>query len=51
MKSLDTQFGSQRVWCYRARYSLIVSIETPNADVGIHTPVASQIGTSIEVEL
>ena len=34
-----------------ARYSLIISIETPDVDVDIYTPVAAQIRTPIEVEL
>ena len=34
-----------------ARYSLIISIETPDVGVDIYTPVALQVGTPIEVEL
>jgi len=33
-----------------ARYSLVVSIETPGQDVDIWTPVAEQIGVPIEIE-
>jgi hypothetical protein len=33
-----------------ARYSLIVSIETPDVDVDIWTPVAAEIGIPIAVE-
>jgi hypothetical protein len=32
-----------------ARYSLVVSIETPEQDVDIWTPVAEQIGISVEI--
>ena len=32
------------------RYSLLVTIETPNAEADIYTPVATQIGVPIEVE-
>lgn len=34
-----------------ARYSLVVSIETPGQDVDIWTPVAEQIGVPIELEI
>jgi len=42
-------------WKYRrierqARYALVVSIETPNQDVDIWTPVATQVGISVVVE-
>jgi hypothetical protein len=33
-----------------ARYSLIVSIETPGQDVDIWTPVAQEVGIPIEIE-
>jgi hypothetical protein len=33
-----------------ARYSLVVSIETPDVDVDIWTPVAAEVGIPIEVE-
>lgn len=33
-----------------ARYSLVVSIETPAVDVDIYTPVAQEVGISIEIE-
>jgi hypothetical protein len=33
-----------------ARYSLVVSIETPDQDVDIWTPVAEQIGVPIAIE-
>lgn len=34
-----------------ARYSLVVSIETPEQDVDIWTPVAQEVGIPIEVEI
>lgn len=34
-----------------ARYSLIVSIETPDVEVDIWTPVAAEVGIPIEVEI
>ncbi|MET4804292.1 hypothetical protein ABIA96_006897 [Bradyrhizobium sp. LB11.1] len=33
------------------RYSLIVSIHTPNTDIDIYTPVAVQVGVEIPIEL
>ena len=33
-----------------ARYSLVVTLETPSADVDIWTPVAQQVGVPIQVE-
>lgn len=33
-----------------ARYSLVVSIETPEQDVDIWTPVAQEVGIPIEIE-
>jgi hypothetical protein len=33
-----------------ARYSLVVSIETPGQDVDIWTPVANEIGIAVEIE-
>ena len=33
-----------------ARYSFVVSIETPGVDVDIYTPVAQEVGIPIEVE-
>jgi hypothetical protein len=33
-----------------ARYSLVVSIETPEQDVDVWTPVATEIGVPVEVE-
>lgn len=33
-----------------ARYALVVSIETPEQDVDIWTPVAQEVGIPIEVE-
>lgn len=38
-------------WRKRARYSLIVTISTPNVGVDIYTPVANQIGVPIVVEV
>lgn len=37
-------------WEKQARYSLIVSIETPESDVDIYTPVANEIGVPVVVE-
>ncbi|MCC5877551.1 MAG: S8 family peptidase [Candidatus Sumerlaeia bacterium] len=36
-------------WARRARYSLIVSIETPAEEIDIYTPVATQIGIQIPI--
>ena len=33
-----------------ARYSLIVSIETPGQDIGISTPVATEAGVPVIIE-
>jgi len=35
----------------KARYSLIVTIETPEIDVDIYTPVANQIGIPIPIDI
>lgn len=32
-----------------ARYALIVSIETPGLDVDIWTPVAAEVGVSVDI--
>lgn len=45
-KELPSRDGSDR----GARYALLVSIESPAADVDIWTPVAQQVGIPIEVE-
>jgi hypothetical protein len=37
-------------WDRTARYSLIVTIETPGVEADIYTPVANQIGIPIEIE-
>jgi hypothetical protein len=37
-------------WEKPVRYSLIVSIETPESDVDIYTPVANQIGVPVVIE-
>jgi Subtilase family len=37
-------------WEKQARYSLIVSIATPETDVDIYTPVATQIGVPVIIE-
>ena len=34
-----------------ARYALVVSIETPESDVDIWTPVAQQIGVPVSIEI
>jgi hypothetical protein len=39
-----------RAWEKQARYSLIVSIETPESDVDIYAPVANQIGVPVLIE-
>lgn len=36
-------------WDRRARYSLIVSLHTPDESIDIYTPVAIQLGISVEV--
>jgi hypothetical protein len=38
-------------WNRSARYSLIVTIETPAAEVDLYTPIANQIGVPVEVEV
>ena len=35
-------------WNRAARYSLLVTLETPRADVDIYTPIATQIGVPVE---
>jgi hypothetical protein len=35
-------------WNRRARYSLVVTIETPQVDVDLYTPIATQIGVPVE---
>jgi hypothetical protein len=37
-------------WRKSTRYSLVVSIETPELETDIYTPVASQIGTPVIIE-
>jgi hypothetical protein len=37
-------------WRKKARYSLIVTIETPRQDVDIYTPVATKLGIPIVIE-
>jgi len=36
-------------WSRKARYSLIVSLHTPNENIDIYTPVAVQLGIPVEV--
>jgi len=38
-------------WNRQARYSLIVTIETDSADVDVYTPIANQIGVSVETTI
>ena len=40
-------------WGHRTRYSLVVSITTPeeNIDIDIYTPVANQIGITVPIEI
>lgn len=33
------------------RYSLIISLETPNLEVDIYTPVVNQIAVKVEVDV
>jgi len=40
-----------RRWDSRCRYSLIVSIETPEQEIDIYTPVAVQLGIAIPVPI
>ena len=35
-------------WNRKARYSLIVTLEAPQADVDVYTPIATQIGVPVE---
>lgn len=37
-------------WSKSARYSLVVTIETPEEDVDLYTPVANSIGVPIVIE-
>jgi hypothetical protein len=37
-------------WTEEARYSLIVSIETPIAEIDLYTPVANQIGIPVVID-
>jgi hypothetical protein len=38
-------------WENAARYSLIVSIATPEVEADLYTPIATQLGVPIEVEI
>jgi hypothetical protein len=38
-------------WARKARYSLIVSVHTPEAEVDIYTPVAVQLGIQVPIEI
>jgi hypothetical protein len=38
-------------WNKRARYALVVTIQTPQVDVDVYTPVANMIATQIETEI
>jgi len=38
-------------WSSAARYSLLVTLETPRADVDIYTPIATQIGVPVETAI
>lgn len=44
------EYRGQQRFNDRARYSLIVSIRTPEVDIDIYTPVAIQVGVPIEIE-
>jgi hypothetical protein len=37
-------------WMGNARYALIVTIETPETEVDLYTPIATQIGVEVETE-
>ena len=39
------------VWGRVARYSLIVSIATPYVEADLYTPIATQIGVPIVIEV
>jgi len=38
-------------WDRKARYSLVVSIHTPEQDIDIYTPVAIQVGIAVPIEI
>lgn len=38
-------------WDKKARYSLVVSINTPSEDVDVYTPVAAQVGITVPVTI
>ena len=38
-------------WEKNARYSLLVTIETPQVEADLYTPVATQIGVPITIEV
>ena len=38
-------------WEKPARYSLIITIETPEIETDLYTPVATQIGVPIVIEI
>lgn len=38
-------------WNHRARYSLVVSITTPEEQVDVYTPVATQVGITVPIEI
>ena len=38
-------------WDRKARYSLVVSIRTPEQDIDIYTPVAIQVGIAVPIEI
>jgi len=38
-------------WNRRARYSLIVSLETPRIDIHLYTAIAAQVGIAVRVEV
>jgi hypothetical protein len=37
-------------WNRRARYSLIVSLETPRSDIRLYTSIAAQVGIAVQIE-
>jgi len=38
-------------WNRRTRYSLIVSITTPEEHIDVYTPVATQVGITVPIEI
>jgi len=45
------KFRNQKLWGHRARYSLVISIETPEVDVDLYTQIVNQATVSAEIQL